>query len=654
MDLTKNKWLKFKLPYRIVSVFKTIALLLGFYFSIRIIYYLFHVQSLSYSQDLLHAFASGLRFDLTAIVLMNFPFFMLFAIFSAKHFSSIFAKSIEILFLVFNSFFIGVNITDIELIHFIGRRMSFDFFKIQSDIAREIPSVITDFWYMFALQIVFIALFIYLYFRWIVRPRQAKMNDKLSSHNYIISYALSYFVFLILLVLMARGGLQLKPLKPEHAFVYQNSQYGHLALNSTFTIIKSHKKNSLKKLNFYPDNLVHQTLNIKPTKLDHDLKIKNVVVIILESFAKEYTGLGHLDEGYTPFLNYLAKKSLSFELGFSNGLRSIEAMPSILCGIPTLVDESIVTSQYQANDIHCMPQVLKDHGFYTSFYHGAENGTMFFDSFSKRVGIDEYFGLNEYTGPSSDFDGVWGIYDRPYLQYVADKLSKQSQPFFSTVFTLSSHHPYNIPDKEKPNFPTGELKIHQSVAYADDALKDFFHKISKQQWFDETLFIITADHTQKSSRASYQNFFGSYRVPILFYSPNYDLNQWPHSKVAQHVDIYPTVLDVLDMPYKLTSMFGRSIYSQPTKHYVVNKDGSSFWLFNGEQVIKYNPVNNNQLTYKFEKGQLESIKAQNFDAWSEVLKAYIQYHHNSMVENRIYNFAGDLTSSKSADKELTN
>ena len=637
-----------------MSVFKTIFLLLGFYFSIRILYFLFHANSFNDSQDLIHAFASGVRFDLTAIVLMNFPFFMLFAILSAKHFSSIFAKLTEGLFLIINSFFIGVNLTDIELIHFIGRRMSFDFFKIQSDIAREIPSVITDYWYMFALQIIFIALFVYLYIRWIVRPRQQKLQDQLSSHNYIISYAFSYLVFLVLLVLMARGGLQLKPLKPEHAFVYQNSKYGHLALNSTFTIIKSHKKNSLKKLSYYPDDLVFKTLKVKGSQLEHNLEIKNVVVIILESFAKEYTGIGHDDEGYTPFLNSLAKKSLSYELGFSNGLRSIEAMPSILCGIPTLVDESIVTSQYQANDIHCMPQVLKDKGFYTSFYHGAENGTMFFDSFSKRVGIKDYFGLNEYTGPQADFDGVWGIYDRPYLNYVANKLSEQSQPFFSTIFTLSSHHPYNIPDSEKPNFPTGDLKIHQSVAYTDDALKEFFNKISTQAWFNETLFVITADHTQKSSRASYQNFFGSYRVPILFYSPKYDLKKWSHSPVAQHVDIYPTVLDLLDAPQGQSSMFGRSIYTEPLNHYVVNKDGSSFWLFNGKEVIKYNPVNDNRLSYIYRNGKLESIIDKELDAWSEVLKAYIQYHHNSMVDNRIYNYAGDLTSSKGSDKELTN
>lgn len=647
-----SKKFDFNIPNRILSIYKTIAILLVFYSATRVIYYLFHQQSFQSGLDLTHAFVSGVRFDLTAITLLNFPFFMFFALLGAKHFSSIFIKFFEVLFLIINSVFIGVNITDIELIHFIGRRMSFDFFKIQSDIAREIPSVVTDYWYMFALQLIAIGLFIYTYYRWVIKPRK-QLQDQLSSHSYIVKYVFSYFIFLITLVLMARGGLQLKPLKPQHAFVYQNSQYGHLALNSTFTIIKSHKKNSLKKLSYFPKKDLFKYLNTESSNVSHNLEINNVVVIILESFAKEYTGIGHKDEGYTPFLNSLAQKSLSYEFGFSNGLRSIEAMPSILCGIPTLLDESIMTSKYQSNDIHCLPQQLKDRGFYTSFYHGAENGTMFFDSFSQRIGIDNYFGLNEYTGPDSDFDGVWGIYDRPYLKYVASKLSKQPQPFFSTIFTLSSHHPYNVPESEKQKFQAGELRIHKSVSYADDALKDFFESLANKPWFKNTLFVVTADHTQKKSRESYKNFFGSYRVPILFYSPKYDLKKWSFSKVAQHVDIFPTILDLLDVPPTAKSLFGNSIYSNPESHFVVNKDGGSFWLFNGEHILKYNPVNNSYLNYKFEEG-LKSVSLEKSKKWSNVLKSYIQYHHNSMLENNIYSYDETMTSSLPNDKELTN
>lgn len=642
--------LNIKAPVSILSVYKIIFLLLVFYTALRLVYLLFHFGVLPDSvTEVLHALVSGIRFDLVSVVLLNLPFLIFFALISARNFSNFFIKTIEFLFLLSNSIFIGINITDIELIHFIGRRMSWGFFKIQSDIVRELPSVISDYWYMIALQALFIALFIFCYLHFIVKDRRLKASKPVYKRSFI-EYAVWFFVFLVSLVLMARGGLQLKPLKPQHAFIYQSSKLGHLALNSTFTILKSRKKNSLKKVNYYSAQQVYEYLDPGPIKASNDFKFKNVVLIILESFAKEYTGIGHTDSGYTPFLNSLSEQALSFEWGFSNGLRSIESMPSILCAIPTLLNESIVTSHYQANDIHCLPRILASQGFYTSFYHGAENGTMFFDSFTKRTGIENYFGLNEYNGPSSDFDGVWGIFDRPYLQYVAKQFNRQPQPFFSTVFTLSSHHPYNIPDSEKDKFKEGEIKIHKSISYADDSLKDFFLTASKMDWFKETLFIITADHTQKRSRPEYESFFGAYRVPFIFYSPKYDLKKLKTTKLAQHVDILASTIDLLNINNKHQALFGRSVFSNTDSHFVINKDGENFWFYDGDNVLKFNPSLDSFSYFNYSKGLVEVAKPNESEYRQNLLKSYIQYHHNSMVDNRIYNYVEDMTIESSTTK----
>lgn len=112
---------------------------------------------------------------------------------------------------------------------------------------------------------------------------------------------------------------------------------------------------------------------------------------------------------------------------------------------------------------------------------------MGFDNFSKAAGIDNYIGQNEYVGNKADFDGSWGIYDEPYLQYIANYLDTVKSPFFAGIFTLSSHHPYKIPNEYSGKFPKGNIPILESIGYADYALQQFFDRISKSDWYKNTL-----------------------------------------------------------------------------------------------------------------------------------------------------------------------
>ncbi len=136
------------------------------------------------------------------------------------------------------------------------------------------------------------------------------------------------------------------------------------------------------------------------------------------------------------------QQGLTFTNAFANGKRSIEALPSILSSLPAIMDNAFVTSLYSSNPIESLAAILKNKGYQTSFFHGGKNGTMGFDNFTKLVGIDAYFGLNEYPN-EEDYDGNWGIYDEPYLQYFCNQISLMKEPFFTSVFTLSSHHPYS-------------------------------------------------------------------------------------------------------------------------------------------------------------------------------------------------------------------
>ena len=251
--------------------------------------------------------------------------------------------------------------------------------------------------------------------------------------------------------------------------------------------------------------------------------------------------------------------------------------------------DAFITSQYQSNKIDCLPKYLKQRDYKTYFYHGAQNGTMYFDSFAKRVGIDQYFGLNEYP-EKSDFDGTWGVYDEPYLQYVAKHLSQQSSPFFALVFTLSSHHPYKVPDKYSGKFPKGTLEIHESVGYADYALRQFFEAAKHEPWYENTLFVITADHTQKTDRPKYADDFGRYRVPLLFYDPNDSqeefLTELNTDQVVQHVDLTPTLMDILNIDPKGNPPFGRSLFDNDSEPEVYNGNDEYYWWQDGKHLIE--------------------------------------------------------------------
>ena len=182
--------------------------------------------------------------------------------------------------------------------------------------------------------------------------------------------------------------------------------------------------------------------------------------------------------------------------------------------------------------------------------------------------MDDYHGMNEYDN-DSDFDGTWGIWDGKFLPYFAQKLNQMQQPFCSGVFTLSSHHPYKLPQEFEGKFKKGKHSMHECVQYTDLALRKFFDSIKDQDWFNNTLFVITADHTNRSYTPIYRNNMGIFRVPIAFYDPsNSDLKSYTND-IIQQVDIMPSVLSYLNYPNDYMA-FGNDIFDEKQEKYAIS------------------------------------------------------------------------------------
>lgn len=590
---------------------------------------------------------AGIRFDLVAVLYANLLYIFLLVLpfrFRRKKGFSIVSDTI---FYIANSILMIPNFADSAYYPFSLKRMTIDIFKYIStgdDTANMMPQFIRDYWYIFILLLTGIFILVFIARRIRISNRYVMQKQP----QYYLVQTISMIFFLALTVLGVRGGIQLKPIGILSAAQYAPSEETAIVLNSAFTLMRSSDQRGIQKISFYTDEKEMTRIfdvNKNYTSVDSlgnllPMQKKNVFVIILESFSAEHIGVLTHQEGnkktdFTPFLDSLAKKSLFFE-GFANGKRSIEGIPAILASLPTWMTEDFITSQYASNKFNSLASILKAEGYSTSFFHGGKNGTMGFDAFCKSAGFENYYGKNEYPDPS-DYDGSWGISDEPYLQYIAQTLNATPEPFLGAVFTLSSHHPYKVPEKYKNKFRKGPLEIQETIMYADFALQQFFAKASKMPWFNNTIFVITADHTSEAYQPFYKNRIGQYAVPIIFYDPQ--AQETGHQGIiAQQTDIMPTILDMLHYPKPFVA-FGSSVLrpdeprfslSYLNGNYQLIKDGYAWQTDHSISSALYNFEKDSMLTTNLSAAH-KSLAAD----MDKLLKSIIQQYNNRMIGNKL-------------------
>lgn len=597
--------------------------------------------------DILWAFVFGLRFDISASLMLLAPWLLLTLV---PGFSRLRKSSwLFILFIVIQFPFWALNFTDIEFINFVGRRFTASsLFLIREFRGGATQGLILPYggWILFWL----LQIFIYYKIIWRIWKMDFRGDGPVLPKGWI-GYTVSSLVVLVLSIVGIRGGLQKKPLNFVHAHVFTTPMLNNLILNSSFTLFKSLNKDSLPRETFfstteemqkYLNGSIQQTSLMQGVRRGQkrvdqkraDQKL-NVVFLILESFALEYMGEVNHQKGFTPFLDELAKKSVFFTNAFANGRRSIEGIAAIYTGIPALMDEPFISSEFSSNYFIGLGTTLGQAGYHTSFFHGADNGSMYFDSFMKSAGVMHYFGRSQYPR-AEDFDGAWGIFDEPFLQFFAQKLSSFPEPFFSGLFTLSSHTPYTIPTQYRSLFPPGPIEISASISYTDMALQKFFAEAEKQPWFERTLFVITADHTQINYLPQYNNILGLYRVPLIFYAPGV---QWPAvdtTQPAQHIDIFPTVLDVLDIAPTSSVWFGRSLFvpgERTVTHYLepgyLIQDKQHYLIWNRPLEPELFAMDDLKQLHPLPAGP-EKLNLQNR------LKATLQYFSQGLWDQKLY------------------
>ncbi|MBL7962210.1 MAG: sulfatase-like hydrolase/transferase [Flavobacteriales bacterium] len=528
------------------------------------------------------AYIGGIRFDLFAMAWLHLPWVLLVVIRPAG--SAGWQRAQFILFMLVNAVALFFACVDLGYYAFSLKRSTADFLQILTtgdDTVTLAPAFIRDYWHILLIYLGCLVLLAWCY-RWIGARQRAEATGWMPRLIWRTAV-------LTLLVLASRGGVQLVPLQPLDAARYGGASYLPVVLNTPYTMLMSLGKPTLVERNYMAQDeadewwpVVHRHQHLPPPA-----EKPNVVVIILESFSAIYSGRLAGGEGHMPFLDSLMGESLNFTRAYANGRRSIDGIPAILAGMPELMDEAFITSPYASLPFTSLANVLAVEGYATSFYHGGRNGTMGFDGFTRSAGFQRYVGMNEYPNGEGDYDGNWGIRDRPFLQFWAQQLAHEQEPFLSTVFTLSSHHPYRLPKEEAERFAGGTQAIHPTLRYTDDALRQFFATARTMPWYANTLFVITADHTADIERTGeHGNLPIDYWVPLLYFSPR-KTEAWPgpwdgtwrglstaeQEKATQHIDILPTLL-------RLTG-YNKSFFSFGKHALDPGSPGCAVWANNG-------------------------------------------------------------------------
>lgn len=606
------------------------------------IIYNFKLLDITDFNDWLNIFYGGIFFDATAIVYTLSLFILLSILPLFINSKASFQRILIWIYFIPNALALALNHLDFMYYRFIKTRsMSNVLESVEHEVnkATLFFSFLINYWHVFLLYFTLLLLWIWLYKK--LKVKESKVEKPLP---YIFTSIITLALVLLVSNMAIRGDYHFKT-RPQgiveaNKFVTKLS-HADAVLNTPFTIIRTLGKNKFNvDFGINQDFIVNE---IKPIKQYSANAVSqpdlNVVIIILESFGREYIGHFNQDlkipnyKSYTPFIDSLANHSLTFQNSFTNGSKSLHAMSSILSGIPSF-QVAYTSSPFVNQPVESLVSILNKEGYHTGFFHGAPNASMGFQGFGNILGIDQYFGMNEYPNPS-DYDGYWAIWDEEYLQFMAKNLNQIKEPFCATFFSATSHEPFVIPEKYKNVFTEGDIPIHKGVRYTDYSLKKFFETAKKQSWFKNTLFVITADHTNQVFYDDYHQPGNWGAIPIMFYHPAEKLIG-KRQEVANQIDIYPTIVNWLGYEQPFRS-WGRSLIDENEKPFQIQFAGNNyFWqqdgyifVFNGQKITE---IYNFETDKRFTNNLILKVE---YDIYEKRIKAFLQDYFNRIKNKQM-------------------
>lgn len=595
----------------------------------RVIFYIYNSDLLPSiaTADIPEIIHGSLIFDSASIFYTNLLFIFLSLI--PLHFTDkkIWQKILAWVYLITNGAAILLSLTDTFFFPFKLSRLVGDdvHYMGEGNSVSLFFSFLFEYWYavIFLGGILYLLYFVGFKVFTITRSRKYWVNTMMF---YIVQSAI-LFGAVIISVIAIRGFNVSKasfPITVSDAANYAHPKYSSIIMSNPFAFIRTlgHK---ISEPTFKVNGEEFRPI-IEPTEAPYSITGMNIFIITLESFGtahiRSIAEESPVSEGdFTPFLDSLFTKGTLFINGYQGGIRSIDAMPSIWSSIPSFTKNFLSYPQSQGS-YHALPHILSTIGYSTSFMHGSVSTSMSFKAFGQMTGVNNFVFRDNYEAKygKGDFDGKWGIWDNKFLPFILEETSNLQEPFLNTIFTLSSHHPYALPSEElKDKYPSGKVPILRPIAFVDDVLKDFFKRASKEDWYENTLFIITADHGSGADNEKWKNYPYSHRVPIFFYTPNGVIPAQRIEKTVSHIDIAPTILAMMDydMPF---FGYGASMFDE-NRTFAAMGNGDTYSFVEGDTYYQFN---NNGLidVINFKTGESITPNEDKEEFYKSYLKSY--------------------------------
>ena len=654
-----NRKMAFSYLSPLLSMLLNLLLVYVVYFIARMTFlaenWNFYADNLSWPH-LMEMLRGGVMFDTSAILYTNALWIVMVLFPLPMKETKKYHEVCRWVFVGINTLTLIVNLADTVYFRYSMRRTTitiFQEFENENNLGGIFWTEMVSHWYFFLLT----ALIAWGLWRLYVKPTTDR--NEVDWRWCTLALFVSLLGFTPFCVAGMRGGWtrDIRPITVSNANNYcdRPTETG-LVLNTPFALIRTLGTNNFEVIAYYDDKQLEQIFNpIQQPQRRHPFIKKNVVVIIIESFGREYIGTYNKEAGYpsqTPFTDsLLANGALTYRYSYCNGRKSIDGMPSILSSIPMFV-EPFFLSPYSVNTVSGLADCLNGKGYETAFFHGAERGSMGFMAFARATKFKAYYGREDFnadprTKGDEEFDGWWGISDEPFMQYMCQKITDMKEPFMTALFTLSSHHPFRVPTAWQHVFKEEdpEMPIYKVIRYTDMALQHFFERAKKQPWYENTIFVITSDHTNMTKYQHYRTDIGGFASPIIFYDPSGEMGEGMVDAIAQQTDIMPTILEYLgyDKPYL---SFGKDLLTTPAedtwavnylngiyqyvKHgHILQFDGqkaTGFYALS-DSLMQHNLLDDGR--WKMENGTSHQHQME------RELKAIIQQYMERMTQNRL-------------------
>lgn len=426
---------------------------------------------------------------------------------------------------------------------------------------REALASVTNWQLVLILTSIIVVVFVFM--RIFERTTLSKLNDISLSPLQRISL---FIGFLPLIVIGFRGGLQQIPVNESAAVFSSYNSLNLAATNPVWNLGHELSQSGLNQENpfvFLPDEetqiLSDSLLKKNPADTASVFNLRgkpNVVIILLESWTADIIESLNGIPGVTPYFTQLVSEGLLFDSVYSSGFRTDQALVSALSGFPSQPDKSIIRYPSKAAQLPSLAEEFAGSGYVTSFYYGGETGFANMNSYLVNSGYRSITDIEDFS--SNNMNSKWGAHDEFVFEKQLRDLKTTKEPFFSTLLTLSTHEPFEVPVKTPFETKTEPEQFKKSAWYTDKCLSDYFREARKQSWYPNTVFVLLADHGHRLplNRDYYDPRMR--QIPVLFVS---DLlkNEYKGTRkqlIANQHDLPATILRNLGMD---DSAFGWSV-----------------------------------------------------------------------------------------------